>query len=92
MNRKYFGQLKALIREDGYKIRHPLIEILGKKRVLIENYQSIVDYQPTSVEIKVCYGSVCICGRDLILRYISCDRLVVYGCIDSVLLSGGNGR
>lgn len=92
MSRKRFNQFKTLIREDRYKIRQPLIEILGQNRVLIENYQCIVDYKPTRVEVKVCYGSVCICGKNLILRYMSCDRLVVFGCIDSVLLCGGNGR
>ncbi len=89
MSGKRFGHLKTLFREDGYKIRQPLIEVLGQKRVLIENYNCVLDYQPSRVEVKVCYGSICICGRDLILRYMSCERLVVFGCIDSVLLYGG---
>lgn len=66
----------------------PIIEICDRCRVLIENHKGIVAYGCEQVQVKVCFGTVCICGTNLKLNRMSKDKLIVTGCISSVNLLG----
>lgn len=66
----------------------PIIEICDRCRVLIENHRGIVAYGCERVQVKVHYGTVCICGENLKLKRMSKDRLIVTGNIGSVNLLG----
>lgn len=70
-------------------LRLPLVEILGQQRVLVENHQGVNQYGCDKIGIKVCYGSLCICGRNLKLLQMTKERLIITGCIDSVHLVKG---
>ena len=67
----------------------PLVEIYGKCRVLIENHNSIKRY--TNCEISVCtkLGDFSITGRNLEITSMTKNRLVIFGAIESVLMSSG---
>ena len=67
----------------------PLVEIVGQKRVLIENHQGVVQYSNSQIGIKVSYGRLCVCGRELKLLQMSKERLVITGCIDGIQMYGG---
>lgn len=66
----------------------PLIEICGKRRILIENHFGVVCYGCHEVQIKVRFGIVRVCGVELNLNKMSKDQLVITGRIDTVDLLG----
>ena len=67
----------------------PLIEIVGQKRVLIENHHGVVQYSATQIGIKVSYGSIYVCGHSLKLLQMSKERIVITGGIECVQMHGG---
>ena len=64
----------------------PIIEIVGDRRVLIENHQGVAAYGKEKILVCVKFGSVCICGCNLEMMHMTKEQLVVYGRIDSVSL------
>ncbi len=67
--------------------KHPLVEVLGDNRVLIENHMGILSYCLEEIRIKVCFGNVQVKGIDLQLMEIGKDQLVICGKIDAVQLN-----
>ena len=65
-----------------------LVELYGNKRVLIENHCGVLEYLSDRICVKFKNGCVCISGEGLCVSYISKDRLVICGRINSVCLSG----
>lgn len=68
----------------------PLIEILGNKRILIENLEGVSSYDHCAVTVKVRFGAVCVTGDQLELRQMNKSQLVITGTIYSVALLGGS--
>lgn len=66
----------------------PLVELAGQNRVLIENHLGVLAYSLEEIQIKVCYGSVCIIGSDLRLLEMNREQLVICGKIDALQLFG----
>lgn len=64
----------------------PLVEIAGDRRVLIEHHHGVVQYSTEKICVKVRYGTVSICGRELELNLMNKCQLVVAGHIDCVQL------
>ena len=68
----------------------PLIEISGQSRVLIEHHKGVIRYTNEAIGVRVKYGSVLICGKDLTLMKMTKQQLIISGIIESVeLLKGG---
>lgn len=67
----------------------PLVEIAGECRVLIENHSGVTVYGCKEIHVKVRFGQICICGRNLELAQMTRNQLVVTGQIDSVSLCRG---
>ena len=63
-----------------------LVEMLGYSRILIENHKGVCAYCPGKIQIKVAYGELCVCGNGLKLAFMSKQRLVINGCIETVTL------
>ena len=64
----------------------PLVEIVGEKRVLIENHLGVVGYSSEEVQIKVSYGIISIIGCQLRFAQITQEQLVINGQIDNIML------
>ncbi len=64
-----------------------VIELLGDNRVLIENHGGITQYGTEQIQVKVRYGSVCVCGKQLRLCQMNGPQLIIMGCIDSITLA-----
>lgn len=64
----------------------PVVEIAGDKRVLIEHHGGIMEYSGRQIGVKVRFGTVCICGRELEVIRMSGQQLVISGQIDCVQL------
>jgi len=67
----------------------PLIELAGDRRVLMENHCGVTEYGMERVCVKVKFGQVCICGKDLTLAKMTKSQLIVCGRIQSVELYRG---
>lgn len=67
----------------------PLIELAGDVRVLMENHCGVTEYGNERICVKVKFGQVCICGRELRLAKMTKNQLVVCGRIQSVELYRG---
>ncbi len=65
---------------------HPIVEIAGEHRVLLENHQGVAAYGKERILVNVKFGSVCVCGCNLEMIHMTKDQLVIYGKIDSVVL------
>lgn len=66
--------------------RQPILEIVGDRRVLIENHMGVTEYTLEKIRIRMNYGEVCICGSGLQLARMSRDQLVISGRIYSASL------
>lgn len=67
----------------------PLVELCGCRRVLIENHCGITEYGTEKIGIRVRYGTVEICGKELRLCRMMRRQLIVTGYIDAIVLHKG---
>ena len=65
----------------------PLVEIVGQSRVLIENHTCIAAYNAQEIYARVKDGMIIIRGNHLHLAYMSGEKLVITGTIESIHLS-----
>ena len=70
----------------------PRVEIVGEHRVLIENHSGVTVYGCNEIRVKVRFGQIYICGRNLELAQMTQNQLVVTGLIDSVSLCRRNNK
>ena len=67
----------------------PLVEIVDDRRVLIENHRGVNEYGRNMIRIKVKFGSICVCGRELELARMNRGQLIISGVIEAVQLCRG---
>ena len=72
--------------------RQPLVEISGDRRVLVENHKGVTVYGCNEIHVKVSYGCLHICGKNLELAQMTKQQLVITGVISGVSLCRGNSR
>ena len=75
--RSRFGNMDNLLRV-------PLVELVGCERVLIENHIGVLAYSPEMITVKVKYGSLEICGENMMLAEMRREQLVITGVICSI--------
>ena len=78
---------KILTKEVESVIVHPLVEIVGMGRVLIEHHNGIIDYQPEYICVRMDYGTLKICGKNLHFVKICAQQLVIAGEISAVCMA-----
>lgn len=64
----------------------PLLEVMGDRRVLIENHKGVVEYSRERISVRMSYGQVVLCGSGLELARMSKEQLVILGRIDGLTL------
>lgn len=64
----------------------PLVEIAGDRRVLIENHNGVLQYEPCCIRIKVKFGEICVSGECLTLARMMKGQLIIHGKIDGLKL------
>ena len=64
----------------------PIVEILGDRRVLIEQHQGVIQYGSEKICVKVRYGLVAVEGCCLELLRMSRQQLIIRGRIDGISL------
>ena len=89
MDRRYgiLGKLAEGMDLPGEAIPgQPLVELLGNRRVLIENHRGVTEYRKDRIGVRVGYGQIVVCGTGLELARMSKEQLIILGRIDSVSL------
>lgn len=72
--------------------KHPLVEICGERRVLIENHRGVKAYGGEEICVAVSYGVISVQGCNLELARMTREQLVICGRIDGVKLIRRGGR
>lgn len=65
-----------------------VVELLGTRRVLIENHLGVSGYCAERVIVHVKFGWVCVSGSNLELLHMTRSQLVIRGQIGGVSLQG----
>lgn len=65
---------------------HPLVELCGHTRVLIEEHNGVMEYGPELIAVKVRFGSVRIHGCGLEICRMRSKQLIIIGTIHSISL------
>lgn len=80
---------KEAVRHPGAQLQpRTLVEILGKKRVLVEHHRGILGYGTEEILVGTGYGILRICGEELRLCCMSRQQLFITGRIDQLVLEG----
>ena len=85
---KFRGHLRKVLPEwqpdpDVFPV-HPIVELAGCNRVLIENHLGVTQYSTSQIGIKMKYGQLTVCGSRLMLEHMTRVRLLIIGQIDSL--------
>lgn len=67
----------------------PLVELLGDRRVLIENHKGVTQYANHEICVRVGYGCISVCGEGLELTKMTAAQLVITGRIGNITLCRG---
>ena len=62
----------------------PLISLIGREEVTIENYKGILEYGEETVRIGTAVGVLRLRGRGLCLKQLSAECMVVTGQIEGL--------
>lgn len=76
--------------EDECVPGQAVVELLGDRRVLVENHQRILEYGQERICIRVNYGRICVLGCNLRLRQMTGRKLLITGNIHGIELSRGS--
>lgn len=63
-----------------------IVELMGDRRVLIENHIGVVAYGRERIVVRTQCGLLMVCGCALELQHMSREQLVIRGRIDGVNL------
>ena len=62
----------------------PLISLIGREEMTIENYKGILEYGEETVRIGTAAGVLWLTGKGLCLKQLSAECMVVTGRIESL--------
>ena len=62
----------------------PLITLIGREDMTIENFKGILEYSEERVRVNTSAGIVRVEGKKLRLKQITSDNIVVAGAIDKI--------
>lgn len=57
------------------------ITVVGGNQVTVENHRGIIEYTAESIRVNTLDGEVCVLGKDLIIKDISPELIIVIGSI-----------
>lgn len=62
----------------------PIITIIGRYEVHIENFKAIIEYSDTFIKLKAKKGNVEVNGKNLIITYYNEEEIHIKGLIENV--------
>ena len=75
---------EALVLPKEIMLNLPLISLVGREEVTIENYRGILEYSEEVVRIGTTAGILCLKGNGLCLKQLSAECMVVTGKVESL--------
>lgn len=66
----------------------PIVELVGQRRLLIENHEGVLAYGTNEIKVRVSYGCIVVAGNKLQLLEMSRVKLAICGRIDGLQLIG----
>lgn len=82
------GKIQQFHRRENVLSLLPILELVGQRRLLIENHQGVLAYAPNEIKIKVSYGCITVVGNELQLMEMSRVKLAICGRIDGLQILG----
>lgn len=79
------GAVNVLELPDEVIFNLPVITLVGRGGIDIENYKSILEYSDTSVSVNTSAGIVSVTGESLELKSVTAEYISVKGIIGSVM-------
>ena len=70
----------------------PIVEMVGNRRVLIENHKGVTEYEKIRIIVLSKNGQIIVTGKDLEIQQMSQHQLVIIGHIDTVSVEGGSNK
>ncbi len=67
----------------------PIVEMVGDRRLLVENHKGVIDYSDGTICVRVKFGKLRISGECLSLAYMSKWQLIITGYIHAVAIERG---
>ena len=66
----------------------PIIEIYGNQRVLVDGKCRVTMFDNDRICLKSKQNNISVLGTGLRVAELSCNKTVIFGCIDSVSIHG----
>lgn len=85
MKKKYIKKIdRALCIPEEVSLYTPKLTCMGFKKIMIENYKNILEYQDIFIRINTSIGIINISGMNLKMEEMTTDDIVVEGKIESL--------
>ena len=68
----------------------PIITIIGKNEISVENYKRIIEYSNSSIKVLTNAGNVIIQGKDMKISYFGSDEMKITGRLKQIQYSNVN--
>ncbi len=62
----------------------PKITTVGRREVFVENYKGIIEFSNEIVKINTNYGIITITGKNMKIREITSEDIIIFGDIDNI--------
>ena len=66
----------------------PRLMMIGDRQLHIENHRGVIHFSPDRLSLRLPNGSLEIAGRDLVIRGIWAEEMLVEGVITQVSING----
>ncbi len=67
----------------------PRITMVGNVQIYLENHRGIVDFDGDSIRINISSGTIRINGKNLVVRNIMIDEIIIDGDIEGIQFEQG---
>lgn len=75
------GITNALELPKEIMLNLPLITLIGKNELTIENYKNLIEYNPEKIRLNTSSGILKIEGKKLFLKEITSETVIITGAI-----------
>ncbi|MDR3288579.1 MAG: sporulation protein [Peptococcaceae bacterium] len=70
----------------------PRISIIGREKVIVENYRAIIAFGAEQISLETMEGTLHLLGQDLVLDALLPTELHITGWLTSLRFEGGRGH
>lgn len=75
---------QALHLPDDMLSGAPIMTVLGRRKLHIENYKGIIEYTPERIRVQTKHGRIHICGKHLLILVFTQEDMEISGYISTI--------